>query len=1246
MNQEINNKSYIIMFPIHLLTFSKLVSRTLSLLFTFLFTGVFSFSQVQLRGPVVSEGQLIKVIPSLKDYKAPEGFVPAISRIRDRVVGINEDNEEVPKVQYSHKVLPDPVVQRGSTSPGPNNFSGGTITQNFAGMGYTNVAPADPNMCAGPNHVIQMINGSSGSYLKIWDRNGTQVLAQIYMTTLVGTAGYSGSGDPIAIYDPFADRYMLTEFARIGGSNINSLVVFVSQSPDPTAGWYVYKFTDVSFFPDYPHYGVWPNVLYASTNDFNSSGSAFLGSSVWAMNKSKMLAGDPTAELQRYRLQFYCAPVNISNGSAAPASTGTVGHFMYYNDNDFNPNPGALDSIGMMNFTPDFAVPANTTLTYAQALVTAPYKTQFCPGRNCIPSASGNGYDGLDDRIMNRVNYRNFGSYESMVLNYTVDANAGTGQPAKAGIRWYELRKSGAAWSIFQQSTYAPDNDWRWMGSININSKGQIALGFNKSGTTSYASVAFTGRNAADAANTMSVSEVNARAGTAYGTFANRWGDYNDVTVDRVNDSLFWMTAMYGNGGSAWATQVVQFKIGDCNAQNSGIAFTQSGAAGVPENQNITYTNTVNNTGCVPISNFLITDTIPANVSFVSATNGGTYNAGNRVVSWPVNLTAGQAGNYTFSVNINAGAYFATTTAINETIAGGGIPSGWAATIGTGPTNWVSSTLTSHSAPNALYAMDNANAITDFRVSTTSPVATGSTPPTLSFWHLYNCETGWDGGVVEMSPNGGATWIDMGPYMSTNGYSGGVGGTNPISGRAAFTGTSGGWIQTKLRMIPPGQNALFRFRMTSDDNTAYPAANPGWFVDDILLQNIAEVNMRTSYFNSTGTRLYYLDTFTTILPSTACTGQTLTAQPSSVSGCAGNNAVFSVAVTGTPPITFQWQESITGGNTWNNITNGGIYSGATSNTLTLTGIGLVMNSYQYRCVVNGCVAAVNSNAAVLTVYVPIVITAQPGNAVICADKSASFSISATGTTPSYQWQVSSNNNPFTNIVNGGVYSGATTNTLTVTAPPAALGGSQYRCVISGAAPCANVNSNTGLLVVNPLPTVVITASPYLKLLPGLRSTISATSVPAANIYTWSRNGNLLSNASAGVVSGLNTAALLVDVDGFGTYQVMVTDINGCINTSNTLNISDSVSGKLFIYPNPNGGQFQVRYDPSPGSLMATQINVFNATGQLILTKNYNLPIPYGRMDIDLKNEGPGVYWIELLDVNGQKLANGRAEVLK
>lgn len=290
----------------------------------------------------------------------------------------------------------------------------------------------------------------------------------------------------------------------------------------------------------------------------------------------------------------------------------------------------------------------------------------------------------------------------------------------------------------------------------------------------------------------------------------------------------------------------------------------------------------------------------------------------------------------------------------------------------------------------------------------------------------------------------------------------------------------------------------------------------------------------------------------------------------------------------------------------------------------------------------GNVAACTSPARTVTVTVnqPISITTQPTNKAVCTDKVTSFTVAAAGTTPTYQWQVSTNSgNSFTNVANGGVYSGATTSTLTISAPPVSMNTYLYRCLVSGAAPCASVASNNALLTVNPLPTVVISAAPYTRLFPGLKTSLSSTVSPAAAGYTWLRNGV--------AVAGGTNSTLIVDIDGLGDYTLRVTDVNGCTNTSNTVSLKDSVNGKVFIYPNPNNGRFQVRYySIVNNSSLPRGINVYDARGKRVLTNSYSIGTPYQRMDVDLSNHGSGVYWIEVVDVNGDRIAMGRAEVLR
>ncbi len=291
-----------------------------------------------------------------------------------------------------------------------------------------------------------------------------------------------------------------------------------------------------------------------------------------------------------------------------------------------------------------------------------------------------------------------------------------------------------------------------------------------------------------------------------------------------------------------------------------------------------------------------------------------------------------------------------------------------------------------------------------------------------------------------------------------------------------------------------------------------------------------------------------------------------------------------------------------------------------------------------------------ARTVVVTVNQPTVLNANiPVNQTICTDKVATFTVAVTaGTGPhSYQWQVSTTGiaGTYANVANGGVYSGATTATLTITAPPVSMNGYYYRAIVTGAAPCAAQTSRPALLTVNPLPVIVISAAPYTSLLPGLQTTLSSTVTPnPVTTYSWIRNGTVLTNPSLGVVSGIGTGSLKLDVDGQGDYQLRVTDVNGCTNISNTITIKDSASGKCFIYPNPTSGVFQVRYYSVAGNVLPRTLTIYDAKGDRVYTKYYAIGRPYDRMDVDMRAYGKGLYWVEIGDLNGNRLTMCRVVI--
>jgi hypothetical protein len=122
---------------------------------------------------------------------------------------------------------------------------------------------------------------------------------------------------------------------------------------------------------------------------------------------------------------------------------------------------------------------------------------------------------------------------------------------------------------VYQQSTYAPDTKYRWLGSVAMNASGDIGMVFTESSSSMYPSVCYTGRKAADALGTMTVTEGTIQTSLNYisysGTTRHRWGDYSVMSIDPSDNLTFWTTSQYIDAGTPanwpWITKIASFKI-------------------------------------------------------------------------------------------------------------------------------------------------------------------------------------------------------------------------------------------------------------------------------------------------------------------------------------------------------------------------------------------------------------------------------------------------------------------------------------------------------------------------------------------------------------------------------------------------------------------------------------------------------------------------------------------------------------
>jgi hypothetical protein len=442
------------------------------------------------------------------------------------------------------------------------NFDGISVTGSFCGC-----APPDTEGQVGATQYVQYVNTAYEVYDKTTGASVLGPLAGNSIWSGFGTCGRNDDGDPIVVYDKVASRWV---FAQNVFVTPYTVCIAVSTTSDATGSYNRYSYSvGNTNFPDYPKWGVWPdsvnNAYFQSFNVFKN-GATLTGAEACAADRANMLAGNAAPNFVCFttqggtttNIQSNILPADLDGTTAPPA--GSKGYYVGIATSTANLN--------IYQFHVDFSVTSNSTFSNPTTISTASFN-EICPStlRNaCIKQPTGGELlEGLSDRLMYRLNYRNFGSYESLLVTHTVTPNSGS--TAIGAERWYEIRSPGSSPTVFQQGTFQSKTTSYWMGSIAQDKLGDIALGFSASSTTLDPSVQYTGRVPTDKLGTMeAVKSVVKGAGVQKST-SNRWGDYSDMTVDPADDCTFWYTQEYikTTGSFNWNTRINSFKFPSCS---------------------------------------------------------------------------------------------------------------------------------------------------------------------------------------------------------------------------------------------------------------------------------------------------------------------------------------------------------------------------------------------------------------------------------------------------------------------------------------------------------------------------------------------------------------------------------------------------------------------------------------------------------------------------------------------------------
>ncbi len=429
---------------------------------------------------------------------------------------------------------------------------------NTEAIGFNGIFPPDPSGAIGQEFHVSMVNTFGGSQILIQDKAGNEILGPFTSTPVFWEPfGIQGFGDPIVFYDQEAKRWILTEFADF---TANMMLMAVSTSESPLGSWHIY-FVSAPGFPDYPKFGKWADSYFITTNEVGPEIPIYL------IDREALLVGDPNAPLVRAGVPKFpisagefvfqvASPIDWIGSNPPPE--GDPLRVVRMRDDSWG---DGSDAVELWEFDIDWDDPSSLNVTGPKEIELSPFSADLCAGGlfDCIQNPNGQTQSVLAQVIMNRPVYRRLKDYESILLNFSVDVNSAENI---SGIRWVELRRQeDSDWFLYQEGTWSPDDDHRFMASCSMDRFGNILMGYAVLGPQTFPSLRYTGRRVNDPLGEMTISEGTIIDGQGSNTTV-RWGDYFSMTVDPVDEETFWFLGEYmGDDFGSWSTRLTNFRF-------------------------------------------------------------------------------------------------------------------------------------------------------------------------------------------------------------------------------------------------------------------------------------------------------------------------------------------------------------------------------------------------------------------------------------------------------------------------------------------------------------------------------------------------------------------------------------------------------------------------------------------------------------------------------------------------------------